>query len=67
VTSPAACACLTWLWSADVATCVEVDGFNSLLVRSPSEASSMEFNWVAGPATTQAEFFKGEHNTFSAA
>jgi hypothetical protein len=46
---------------ADVATCVEVDGFNSLLVRSPSEASSMEFNWVAGPATTQAEFFKGGH------
>lgn len=50
---------LLWL-AADVATCVEVDGFNSLLVRSASEASSMQFNWVAGPATTQGEFFKGE-------
>ncbi|KAF6259051.1 P-loop containing nucleoside triphosphate hydrolase protein [Scenedesmus sp. NREL 46B-D3] len=42
----------------ELASCVEVDGFNSLLVRSASEASNMEFNWVAGPATTQAEFFK---------
>jgi hypothetical protein len=38
-----------------------VDGFNSLLVRSANEASSMQFNWVAGPATTQGEFFKGAH------
>jgi hypothetical protein len=47
------------LCPADVGTCVEVDGFNSLLVRSANEASSMQFNWVAGPATTQGEFFKG--------
>lgn len=28
-------------------------------VRSPNETVSMPFNWVAGPATTQSEFFKG--------
>lgn len=45
---------------AGVPACVEIDGHNSLVVRTPSEASAMQFNWVAGPATTQAEFFKGE-------
>lgn len=40
-------------------TCLEVDGYDSLLVTSGSDTTSMQFNWVAGPATTQSDFFKG--------
>lgn len=44
---------------AGVHTCVEVEGHNVCTVRTPHDTVSMPFNWVAGPATTQAEFFKG--------
>lgn len=50
-----------WLYHAGVQVCVDVEGHNVCTVRSPNEIVSMPFNWVAGPATTQSEFFKGTH------
>jgi len=51
------CCCLP---PPGVHTCVEVEGYNVCTVRSPHESLTMPFNWVAGPATTQSEFFKGK-------
>jgi hypothetical protein len=60
--------------AADAAACcIEVDTHNSLTVRTAAAAAAaaecqhaeqpavqaVAFNWVAGPATTQAEFFRG--------
>jgi hypothetical protein len=59
------CSCLitchvALCWPAGVNTCVEVEGHNVCTVRAPHETVSLPFNWVAGPATTQSEFFKGK-------
>jgi hypothetical protein len=41
---------------------MEVEGHDRLLLRGagvPGGELNARFNWVASPATTQAEFFKG--------
>lgn len=40
---------------------MEVEGHNVCTVRAKeNDTVSLPFNWVAGPATTQSEFFKGK-------
>lgn len=51
------CRCPAPPRAAAAGCCIEVDSHNSLTVRAPDGAEALAFDWVAGPATTQAELF----------